>query len=157
MANEPIDEPEYVMGVKVVDIGDLRVSRGLTRRPYSSCRHSKLTYDPRERRIWCRDCETDVEPFDAFTGLVEQYNSAYLSLIQRQTALKEAEAFQVRSIAAKNIDKAWRSKNMVPACPHCSHGLFPEDFKNGPSLLGKDYAAARRGKKVKSEDNGENV
>ncbi len=32
MTNEPIEEQAYVMGVTVVDIGDLRVARGLTRR-----------------------------------------------------------------------------------------------------------------------------
>lgn len=143
MANEPMDEPEYLYGVKVVDIGDLRVSRGLTRRPYSSCRHMSLTYDPKERRIWCRDCETDVDAFDAFIVLVENYNHGVNELNARDEKLREAEAFQVRSVAAKNIDKAWRKRNMVPACPHCSHGLFPEYFAGGFAMLGKDYAKAR--------------
>ena len=153
MANEPIDELNYIGGVTVVDIGDLRVSRGLTRRPIAVCKHLNMSYDPKERRIWCRDCEQDIDNFDAFRVIVEQYDSALRNLQRRQTALKEAEAFQVRSIAAKKIDKAWRSKNMVPACPHCSNGLFPEDFKNGMAMLGKDYASARLGRKLKEQPN----
>lgn len=149
MADEPIDEQSYLSGVKVVDIGDLRVSRGKTRRPASVCRHRRLSYDPQERRVWCRDCEKDVEAFDAFTGLVEQFNGALEALRRREKAIAEAEAFQVRSVAAKNIDQAWRSRNMVPACPSCGHGLFPEDFRGSPAMLGKDFAQARRGKRTR--------
>ena len=147
MANEPIDEPGFVGGLTVIDIGDIRVSRGLTRRPVSSCKHRRQTYDPKERRIWCRDCETDLDPFDAFVAVAEQAHFHKERLDRREAQVREAEAFSLRSIAAKEIDKAWRHRNMVPACPHCGHGLFPEHFKHGMSMLGKDYAKARLGKK----------
>lgn len=147
MADEPITPQEYRFGVTVVDIGDVRVSRGMTRRPFSACRHRRLLYDLSERRIWCRDCERDIEPYAAFVILVEEMDGAWKSLQERAKELKEAESFQLRSIAAKTIDQAWRSRDMVPACPSCGNGLFPEDFKKRPTMLGKDYAAARRGKK----------
>lgn len=146
MTDEPIVGQEYIMGVTVVDIGDLRVARGKTRRPFSSCRHASMVYDSSERRIWCKDCEKDVDAFDAFVGLVEQYNFAYKHINDRLKKLDEAEKFQLRSIAAKTIDEAWRSKKMVPACPTCKNGLFPEDFRTRPTMLGKEYALARRGK-----------
>jgi hypothetical protein len=84
-----------------------------------------------------------VEAFDAFKILVENYSAALDRIKRREEIVSEAEQFQVRSIAAKNIDKAWRRRTMVPACPHCHHGLFPEDFKRGPDMLGIDYARAR--------------
>src|SRR5258706_10856465 len=138
----PIESLGFIAGVTVVDIGDIRVARGLTRRPYSACRHIAMMYDDRERRIWCSDCEQDIEPFDAFKCLVESYDHRAKDLTRREQAVIEAERFQLRSIAAKKIDQAWRSRNMVPACPHCGHGLFPENFKDGMSMLGKEYAAA---------------
>jgi hypothetical protein len=144
MADEPIEEQSYVAGVTVVDIGDLRVARGMTRRPHSACRHLRVLYDINERRIWCKDCETTVDPFDAFKNLVEWHFSALAGLEQRETRLKEAEQFQVRSLAAKEIDKAWRSRTMIPCCPHCHGGLFPEDFKGGVAMIGRDFAAARQ-------------
>lgn len=146
MANEPIDEQNYLAGVNVVDIGDLRVSRGLTRRPASSCSHAKLTYCERERRLWCRDCQQDVEPFDAFVLLVGQLDRAWKDVKKRREALDEAERFHIRSIAAKTVDKAWRHHKAVPACPCCGHGLFPEDFKHDPPMLSREYAEARRKK-----------
>jgi hypothetical protein len=143
----PIEEPGFIGGVKVVDIGDIRVSRGLSRRPFSACRHPKLTYDTHERRIWCRDCETTVEGYDAFVVLVEQYHQAWQSLLDRKKKVEEAEAHSVRSRAAKVVDEAWRKRAMVPACPCCGAGLFPEDFKDGSfASLGRDYAKALRKK-----------
>lgn len=139
----PIEPQDWRGGVKVVDIGDLRIARGLSRRPRSACEHRRLVYDKSERRIWCHDCESNVDAFDAFLLLVERYSAATDNLNRRQKALTEAEAFQLRTIAAKKMDEAWRSRNMVPACPHCNHGLFPEHFKNGMSMLGKEYAEAR--------------
>ncbi|MEF2073507.1 hypothetical protein [Consotaella aegiceratis] len=151
MSDEPIEEPDFVGGVKVVDIGDIRVARGLTRRPASSCKHHRVNYDSRERRIWCKDCERDVDAFDAFLLLVEYFDREKARLDSREQRLKEAEAFQARSIAAKEIDKAWRSRTMVPCCPACGQGLFPEDFKSGVAMLGRDYAEARRKRRLEGK------
>ena len=79
----PIAPLDYVSGVTVVNIGDVRVARGMSRRHHSSCPHIQLIYDQNERRIWCNDCERDVEAFDAFRGLVERYSSAVADLKQR--------------------------------------------------------------------------
>lgn len=144
MSDEPIEDVNYLHGVTVVDIGDIRVSRGMTRRPHSSCSHRRMAYDPKERRIWCKDCERDVDAFDAFVILTEQYHGAYDRLKDEQQKLVEAKSFNIRSVAAKAVDEAWRKKKTVPACPHCSNGLFPEDFVNGVGLIGREFALARR-------------
>jgi hypothetical protein len=139
----PIEPKDYINGLTVVDIGDVRVARGMSRRSYSSCKHSQLVYDQRERRIWCKDCERDIEGFDAFVILAEQSFFALSEHQRREKRLAEAEAFQLRSIAAKEIDRIWRKRNMVPACPHCRMGLLPEYFTKGVSQLGRDYAIAQ--------------
>lgn len=139
----PIEEKEYITGMTVVDIGDHRVARGMTRRSFSGCNHHRQVYDQQERRIWCKDCERDVEPFDAFVSIVNQLSAATMKLDSRAKRLAEAEAFQARSLAVKELDKVWRKRRMVPACPHCNMGLFPEDFKNGVGVvLGREYAEA---------------
>ena len=138
----PIEAQEYLFGVTVVDIGDYRVSRGMTRRPYSGCSHHRLSYDNNERRIWCRDCECDVEPFDAFSFIVSAFDKAEKAIILGQAELKSAETHKIRSLAARAMDKAWRSRTMIPACPHCHQGIFPADVRSGVSMIGKDYAEA---------------
>lgn len=148
MADEPIIDPGYIGGMKVVDIGDLRVARGLTRRPASACKHRSVAYDQNERRIWCGDCESDVDAFDVFIIITEYFDAAQKRLDRRAKEISEAEAFALRSLAAKAIDKAWRSRTMIPTCPSCGDGLFPEDFKNGVGCnISREFAAAQRNKR----------
>lgn len=139
----PIEEMPYRFGLNVIDIGDLRVSRGQTRRPRSACKHRRLTYDPSERRIWCRDCERDIDGFDAFQIIAEQSHAFYEQNMRRARKLDEAEQFQARSLAVKALDRIWRSRKMAPCCPHCRKGLLPEDVKN-LSSVGVEYERARR-------------
>ena len=146
MSDAPIEPQEYIHGVKVVQIEDLRVARGMTRRPVSACRHKALVYDERERRVWCSDCQTEVEAFDAFVGLVEVYSSGLDSINRRRRELAEAEAetFQIRSRAAKAIDEAWRSPKTAPLCPHCMTAILPEDVAGGLATTSKSLVVAAR-------------
>lgn len=147
----PIEAVDYIGGVTVIDFGDIRVQRGMTRRPHSMCPHAHLRYDANERRVWCADCEHDVEGFDAFKLLVEQFSAAFGGLERKARDLADAEKHLVRSIAAQTLDRAWRRHSTVPACPYCGNGLFPEDFKNGVSTLGIEFARARRAKAQESK------
>ncbi|MNQ82482.1 hypothetical protein D3C85_975330 [compost metagenome] len=144
MSDAPIEPQEYLYGVKVVQIEDLRVARGMTRRPASSCRHKKLVYDEKERRVWCSDCEAEVEPFDAFVGIVEVFSGGMSQLQRRRRELDEAEKFQLRSRAAKVMDEAWRSTKMAPLCPHCNTAILPEDVAGGVASTSKALVAAAR-------------
>lgn len=143
----PIEPQEYIYGVNVVQIEDLRVARGMTRRPKSSCRHKKLVYDEKERRVWCSECEAEVEPFDAFLGLVEVFSAGMSSIQRRRSDLDEAEKFQIRSRAAKVMDEAWRSTKMAPLCPHCKVAILPEDVVGGVSSTSKALVVAARKRK----------
>lgn len=139
----PIKEQEYLSGPKVVDIGDIRVARGLSRRPVSMCRHQHLVYDVNERRIWCKDCETDVEAFDAFQIIVGQWHRAHDKLDRQRQEIDQAKQANLVRIAAKRMDEQWRRKRSVPACPHCGCGLMPEDTEH-MSRVSKEIEVARR-------------
>lgn len=144
MSNAPIDPHPFSAGVTVVQIEDLRIARGLTRRPASSCRHRHMTYDERERRVWCRDCEAEVEPFDAFVYLVEVWESGSAKLARREAAIAEAEGHALRSRAAKVMDDAWRSRTTAPLCPHCREVLLPDDVARGVASASRELAVRRR-------------
>lgn len=148
MSDAPVEPQDYRHGVKVVDIGDLRVARGLTRRPHSTCRHRNLIYDTQERRVWCDDCQSEVEPFDAFVGLVEFFDSARKKLEHREQKLEEAEQAAARSLAVKALDKVWRSRTMAPLCPHCKEALLPEDMTRGLASASREFVRARRRKQA---------
>ncbi|TCM17251.1 hypothetical protein EDF56_106367 [Novosphingobium sp. PhB165] len=142
----PVVEQEYLSGLKIIDIGDLRVARGMSRRPVSACKHRPMVYDRNERRIWCKDCETDVEPFDAFLLICEQIDHAVADIKRRQQQVDEAVAHNITRIAARQMDQHFRSRKYVPACPHCHQGIFPEDVPN-MGTVGREWEEARRARK----------
>jgi hypothetical protein len=144
MSDVPIEPAGYTYGVHVVQIEDLRVARGMTRRPESSCRHKQLVYDDKERRVWCSDCKVEVEAFDAFKGLVEVFAAGMSRINRRAAELAEAEKFQIRRRAAKVMDEAWRSTKMAPLCPHCSKAILPEDVIGGLGSASKELVMAAR-------------
>lgn len=137
---DPIDPLQYLYGIKVVDIGDLRVARGKSRRPPSVCKHQRLVFDTEERRIYCEDCKTDVEAFDAFLQLVDRHHV----LDAKAQRVREDAAHTVISRAAKRMDDAWRSKKMAPMCPHCRAPILPEDVVNGVAMASKEFEQRRR-------------
>ena len=143
----PIESKEFLSGVKVVDIGDYRVARGKSRRPFSSCAHLRMVYDKDERRIWCEDCKKDVSAFDAFESLIVNLAKANDKIRSEKEKIKIAKEHNLISIASKVIDDAWRQKKLVPCCPHCREALFPDDFKRGASMIGKSYALEERCRK----------
>jgi hypothetical protein len=146
MSDAPIEPKEYLHGPKIVQIEDIRIARGLTRRPLSSCKHRQLVYDDQERRIWCKDCESEIESFDAFIQLCAVFQKASANIDRRREELAEVEKFQIRSRAAKVMDEAWRSHATVPLCPHCQEAILPEDVAGGVARTGKDLVKKRRGK-----------
>lgn len=144
MDDSPIIPQDYRYGVNVVDIGDLRVARGLTRRPMATCAHSNMVYDPGERRIWCSDCESEVQPFDAFVLLVQKWHLAFRRLEDRRAQIEAAEAHALISRAAKVMDVAWRARNTVPMCPHCNTAIMPDDVTRGVAVCSRALVEARR-------------
>lgn len=151
MSNAPIEPQDFLYGVKVVQIEDLRVARGMTRRPASACNHKKLVYDDKERRVWCSDCEAEVESFDAFVGVVALFSAAANRIKRRETELADAEKFQIRSRAAKVMDDAWRSTKTAPCCPHCNTAILPEDVANGISKTSKAIVTAARKRQAQNK------
>lgn len=151
MTDKPIEPQEFTHGVKVVQIEDLRIARGLTRRPKSACRHKSLVFDDKERRVWCEDCESEVDAFDAFKGLCEVWDRGMKGLQRQLREVEEAKQLQLRSRAAKALDKVWRGRRSVPLCPHCRSALLPEDVANGLATTSRTFAEAQRKKREKPD------
>lgn len=141
----PIDETDFTFGGgRVVDFGDLRVARGKSRRAYSICQHLRLMYDATERRIWCKDCERDVDAFEAFTGIAEHFRVAESRIARIKAEALEAQNHALHLIAARNLEAVWRGRKMAPTCPHCTRGLLPDDFKKVGGRVSVEFEQARR-------------
>ena len=127
MSDKPIEPMDYVGGVTVVDFGEYKVKRGRTKREFTMCPHLDMTYDPIERRVWCQDCEHEIEPFDAFEALVNTHSKAWSKIKREWEKVQFAVNKKLHLIAARKIEKDWRSRRWVPTCPHCDEAIFPQD------------------------------
>lgn len=144
----PIIAQEYLAGLNVVDIGDIRVARGMSRRPHSVCHHRAMVYDQQERRIWCKDCETNIEAFDAFVIICQHFHAGAARLERERQEIEAAKAHNLIRIATKQFDEKLRMKKMVPACPHCNAGIFPEDVPK-MATINREWEQARRARKAR--------
>lgn len=145
----PIRKQDYIAGVKVVNLGEYRIARGRSHRPSPECKHHNQVYDLQERRIWCEDCENDIEPFDAFVSVIQAYDKALKKLRSGWQELEESKKHNIISRATKKLDEAFRRKTMTPCCPHCKHDLLPEDFANGIAMfVSRELARQRRKSKA---------
>lgn len=109
------------------------------------CPHKHLTYDPAERTVQCKDCNRFVDGFEAFLIAVRYWKNASDGLQRRREEIAELEKrteFHLLK-ATKQVDHAWRSKKMVPCCPHCHKAILPED-DFGSWMINKHNELERR-------------
>jgi len=137
---------------EVLNLGLARIRKGRTPRPkHGACRHLNQTYDEAERRVWCDDCGDEIEVFDAYMALINQYDRIHKHITSRTEEAISAEKHNLVSRAAKSVDKHWRKRDTVPLCPHCNEGLFPEDMVDGLSTASKKWLKQKRDKQKRDK------
>ena len=128
---------------QVVEIGDFRLKREkLTL--LEGCQHKKLTLDDQGEFVTCDDCKKQVGNYAALRMLVERWALLQDRIDSQKAAIAEASVKTVELRAAQHVEKAWRSRSMVPACPHCYEAIFTTDGF-GRSMVNKKIATRRRG------------
>lgn len=128
----------------VVNIGEFR----LTRKRGSwvardQCRHLSKTMDSNGDIITCDDCNMQLSPTWVINQLVDFYESELSKVQARENHLREQTGKSLHLLAAKKVEAVWRRRDVVPACPHCSRGILPEDGLGG-SQVGRTFELARR-------------
>lgn len=129
----------------LVEIGDFSLARknrgGYT--PIGECAHKHITMDDTGDVVRCADCNTQVSAYWALTMIAEEYTRQWNKLQYSKQALEEAKAKDIHLLAAQCVEKAWRSRSMVPSCPHCHRGIFPQDGF-GKGMINKEIENRRR-------------
>lgn len=146
MAEQPPLEPIGEVGMghdPVVDFASYRVRAGRTPFTARKCEHNSVLYCTRERRVWCDDCKSSIDAFDAFLNIVRHFEEIVAEIRAAKRMAEEALRSVIVRRAAKEIDRTWGAK-MAPCCPHCRRGLLPQDFADGMSAVGRDYEEAAR-------------
>jgi hypothetical protein len=133
----------------IIEIGSAKVSKIY----HKDCQHKQLLYDPQERTIECADCKRFIDPFSAFMTIVHQIGREREKLDEKRQEILDLREKGLTLIAAKKVEKAWRRRDMVPACPHCEAGILPTDGL-GDSMVNKKMDAERKAFKKRQKDGG---
>ena len=133
------------MSDNVISIGDWQIKRSSEHRIQKDgdCDHKHLELDERGDVVRCLKCGTQVSAFWAIKMISEQYNCSLRKLASERETVKQAKEENLHLLAAKKVEKAWRRRSMVPACPHCGRGIFPEDGLGG-SMINREMELRRR-------------
>ena len=132
----------------VIDIDALRVARKNRHvRPVGECRHMHMTLDDNGDIVKCDDCGVQLSAYWAIGHFVEYYQRAIAKLTHAQNQLSQAQEQGVHLIAARRVERAWRSRTMVPACPHCGEGIGPKDGFGSTCINKAIYERRRTAKK----------
>jgi hypothetical protein len=154
-ADDPIDEAatQGCYDHVVVDLDKVRVALGWPRTPrHRRCKHQSMVYSTEQRRVWCKDCESTIETFDAWLVLIRNFEGMMRDVRGKLAKASAALSAVVIRRAAKEIDRTWGQK-MAPCCPHCRRGLLPEDFANGASsATSAEFERARRKRAMETEN-----
>lgn len=130
------------MCAQVVEIGDFRLKRE-RHKTLDGCQHKHLTLSDEGEFVTCEDCQKQVGNYAALRMLVERWALLQDRADSQRAAITEAASKTVGLRAAQRVEKAWRSRSMVPSCPHCNEAIFPGDGF-GRSMVNKEIATRRR-------------
>lgn len=130
------------MTAQIVAIDDFRIKRERGR-VLDGCQHKQLTLDDEGGIVMCDDCGRQVDNYVALSLLVERWWRLQERAERRAREIAAAEAKTVGLRAAQRVEQAWRSRTMVPTCPHCSEAIFADDGF-GSSMANRELALRRR-------------
>lgn len=136
------------MDAKVIEIGELRIKRD-QRREYErkdACKHFAFTLDTHGGIIECDDCGKQLSPYWALELLITQHERAWAKIDAAKQQHLAAKAQDLSLLAAQVVEKAWRSRKMAPACPHCNEAILSTDGF-GRAQVNREIALARRAAK----------
>lgn len=107
------------------------------------CDHKHIELDARGDIVRCVKCGVQLSAFWALEMLSDEYNRALGKLKRDREALAKAKESEIHLLAARKVESVWRSRSMVPACPHCGTGILPEDGL-GSSRINREIELRRR-------------
>jgi len=119
---------------RVIDIGEHRLSQANSKyrvvgfgKATASCNHRRATMDDNGEIIKCDDCGAQVSPYWFLRDFFERFAEYRRELDRQREMVNDALQRTVRLRAAQRVEKLWRSRKRMPACPHCHRGISQHD------------------------------
>ena len=98
------------------------------------CQHARTVIDEQAGTVTCRDCEVTLSAFWVLGRIAREENRVFTRLRNLRAEADTLESWVPFLRAQRSLEKRWRGQSMLPVCPHCRHGLWPEDLQAGMSV-----------------------
>lgn len=106
------------------------------KRPQGSavCQHSRTVIDEQAGTVTCRDCDATLSAFWVLGRIAREENRVFHRIYTLRQEAADLEKWVPFLKAQRTLERRWRGRSMLPTCPFCRHGLWPEDLQGGASL-----------------------
>lgn len=117
------------MADSVIQIGDFALARKKkTWLPdKNQCQHMHVTCDDVGEIVTCDDCGKQVSAYWALGYFSQVWEGEMQKIEAAKRTLAAERAKSIHLLAAQKVERAWRSRGMVPSCPHCGRGILASD------------------------------
>lgn len=115
------DLPENIVNLEV-----LRINRNIDKR--CKCQDSNYVVDTENREVNCSKCGARIDPFDAMYELSLHWERVEKETERLLEQRKQIVNYKPHMIVFREIERKYRGKEMIPACPHCNRGFYFEDL-----------------------------
>lgn len=106
------------------------------------CQHARTVLDEQAGTVTCRDCEATLSAFWVLGRIAREENRCFERVRNLRAEAEELSTWVPFLRSMKRLEKRWRGQRMLPVCPHCHHGLWPEELNGG--AIGVDIEIAQR-------------
>ena len=132
------------MSDRIINFADMAFKlRGKSYGIDDRCVHLKVTLDDEGGIVTCDACGKQLDPYITLRRMCEKWEDhARQTRLAREKINEDAKAI-ITLRAAKLIQEAWRSRTMIPTCPHCHEAILPEDGF-GNSRVNREMELRRR-------------
>lgn len=142
MNDKQMLDEEITISANVISMSDFSLQRK-PKKPFDSCKHIHMTMDDENHTVECIDCSQPISNYVALKMFIGKWDRLQSRIDRQKTMVSESLEKTLVLRSAQIVEKAWRSKSMVPACPHCHEPIFPTDGFCG-HMINKRVALSRR-------------
>ncbi|WHH59147.1 hypothetical protein [Petroclostridium sp. X23] len=114
---------------KIIELDILRINRNIDKKCKCNRWERKFTVDTTNKKVYC-NCGAEVDPYEALEDLARNRERIVEENKRLYEQRKQIIDYKPWLLVFRDLESQYRSKMMLPACPHCGRGFFFEELRS---------------------------
>jgi hypothetical protein len=98
-------------------------------RKKNNCKEHHYIVDSVNKEVYCEDCEAIIQPWDAIYDLARRHDEFHRELLRLHEQRTQLLNWKPHLVVLRHLEKIYRSRDMIPVCPHCGIGIDIHEWK----------------------------